>query len=271
MPTSDWTWDDMVRMGKALTRDFDGDGVIEQYGLQLEQVYRVPFMQYVQPVADPTWTRAQIDHPVTVAIMDAYRDLIYKHHVMPTPTASAELGMLPMFEAGRMGMHAASAYAIESFRKTPFDWDVVSLPWFVCNGKRYRGTGLWEEEFAILADTDVPEEAWKFARWCASPEVVRWASREGHIVPARFDVAYSDAFLTPDMKPEHARMFLDSWDFATPVYQHPWWKRISVDFEPILQQWMVGTDGRKISTPDAMRRLDRALQQVLDDYRNEKQ
>jgi multiple sugar transport system substrate-binding protein len=265
-PTEAWTWDDMVRMAKALTRDFDGDGMIDQYGLQLEQVYRVPFLQYVRPVADPTWSRAQIDHPATVAIMEAYRDLIYKHRVMPTPMAASELGMLPMFEAGRMAMHAASAYAIESFRKTPFDWDIVSFPWFEYEGNRYRSTGLWQEEFCILADTDTPEESWKFAKWCASRELVRWASVEGHIVPARLDVAYSEAFLNPNVRPAHIKVFLDSWEFATPVYPHPWWKRISTDLEPIWQQFMVGTEGVRVPAPDAIRQLDEALQKILDDY-----
>jgi len=32
-PTRDWTWDDCLAMAKALTKDFDGDGRIDQWGL----------------------------------------------------------------------------------------------------------------------------------------------------------------------------------------------------------------------------------------------
>lgn len=31
-PRADWTWDDFTRAAKALTRDLDGDGVVDQYG-----------------------------------------------------------------------------------------------------------------------------------------------------------------------------------------------------------------------------------------------
>ena len=243
--------------------------MIDQYGVQLEYIYRVPFLQYACPIADSEWRRAQVDNPVTVAIMDAYRDLIYKEHVMPTPTSSAELGMLPMFEAGRIGIFASSAYAMESFRKTPIDWDTITLPWFEHEGKKYRGTGLWQEEFMIMANTDVPEEAWAFAKWCAGRDAIRWAAQEGHIVPARLDVAYSEAFLNPKQKPANARAFLDSWEFATPVYSHPWLKRIATDFDPIWQQFMEGTDGVRTETGVAMKRMNDTLQKILDDYHAE--
>lgn len=265
-PTDDWTWGDMVRMAKALTRDFDGDGMIDRYGVQLEFVYHIPFIQYPGLIADPEWREARVDNPVTVAILEAYRDLMYEHRVMPTPAASAELGSLPMFEAGRVAMHAASAYAIESFRKIPYDWDVVAFPRFEHAGEYYRATGLWQEEFVLLWNTDVPEEAWKFARWCAGREAVRWAAEEGHIVPARSDVAYSEAFLRPGLKPANAQVFLTSWEFAQPIYPHPWWKRINVEFEPVLQEFLQGSEGVRISAPECARRLDEGLQRVLDDY-----
>lgn len=268
-PTPDWTWNEMLALAKALTKDFDGDGMTDQYGLQLEQASRIPFLQYTRTMADDTWRSARINQPDTVAVLRAYRDLIYKHKVMPTPTASAEMGLLPMFEAGRVAMHAASAYAIETFRKTPYDWDIVSFPWFEYEGKKFRSTGLWQEEFSILADTDVPKEAWEFARWCAGREVTSWASREGHIVPARNDVAYSEAFLVPNQKPENAKLFLDSWEFATPVYAHPWWKRMAIDMEPAWQQYMEGTNGKRIEAEELVVQLHTTLQRILDEYNAE--
>ena len=268
-PTADWTWDDMVRMARALTRDFDGDGAIDQYGLQLGQVYLVPFMLYDGQIADPQWRTARVDTSVTRAILDRYQALMYEDKVMPTPTTSQELGMLPMFEAGRVAMHAASGYAIESFRKVQFDWDVVSFPWFDFEGRRYRATGLWEEEFAILWDTDVPEKAWRFARWCAGPEMVRWAALDGHIVPGRIDVASSDAYLHSGRRPENMRAFTDSLSFAVSIYPHPWLKRIGIDFDPVLDQYLIGTEGRRITASEALIQLQQILQRILDEYNKE--
>jgi multiple sugar transport system substrate-binding protein len=266
-PTADWTWDDMVRIAKALTHDDNGDGMIDRHGVQLQFVYEIPFIQYPGPIADPEWREATVDNPVTVAILESYRDLIYKHRVMPTPTTSRELGSLPMFEAGRLGLYAAAAHAIESFRKCPYDWDVVTFPWYEFEGKRYRSTGLWQEEFCILWDTDIPDEAWKFARWCAGQDLIRWATENGHIVPARLDVAYSPALLNPNLKPANARAFVDSWEFAVPIFEHPSWKRMALEFDTIIQQYLEGSDGRRSTAPECARQLDSALQTILDEYR----
>jgi len=268
-PTDDWTWDDMVRMARALTRDFDGDGAIDQYGLQLGQVYLVPFMLYNGQIADPRWRTARVDTPVTRALLDRYQALIYEDKVMPTPTTSQELGMLPMFEAGRVAMHAASGYAIESFRKVQFDWDVAPFPAFEFQGQRYHATGLWEEEFAILWNTDAPDEAWRFARWCAGPEMVRWAALNGHIVPGRIDVAQSGDYLRSGRRPENMRVFTDSLSFAVPIYPHPWLKRIGIEFEPVLDQYLVGTEGQRIAAGEALARLQAILQKILDEYNAE--
>ena len=268
-PTPDWTWDDMVRMAKALTRDFDGDGVIDQYGLQLGQIYVVPFMLYDGQIADPEWRTARVHTPLTKALLQRYQDLMYIDRVMPTPVASAELGMLPMFEAGRVAMHAASGYAIESFRKVQFDWDVITLPWFEFEGKRHRATGLWQEEFAVLWDTDAPDEAWKFARFCAGKEMIHWAATNGHIVPGRIDVARSPEYAQTGRRPANMAAFTDSLAFALPIYPHPWWRRIAIDFEPYFNQFLMGSEGKRISAAEALSNMNEVLQRMLDEYNAE--
>ena len=45
-PTADWTWDDFVKTAVALTKDTNGDGIIDQYGAGIEpSLYRLaPFV-----------------------------------------------------------------------------------------------------------------------------------------------------------------------------------------------------------------------------------
>ena len=269
-PSEDWTWDDMEQAASALTRDFDGDGIIDQYGLQLGQVYIVPFFLYDGQIADPEWKQARIDNPVNRALLTRYQALMYgENPVMPTATASQELGMLPMFEAGRTAMHAASGYAIETFRTVQFDWDIVPFPRFIHEGESYRATGLWQEEFCILWDTDIPEEAWKFIRWCTSKETIEWAALNGHIVPGRIDVAQSNAYLHPGKRPENMAAFIRSQSFAIPIYPHPWWRRIAAAFEPILANYEFGADGIRLPADQATAQMKKALQEILDEYHAE--
>lgn len=268
-PTNDWTWEEMVRAGRALTRDFDGDGFTDQYGVQLEYLFRIPFLLYDGQMADPEWQEARIHTPLRLAIMEDYRDLIYKEGIMPTPIAAAELGMLPMFEAGRIGMFASSGYALESFRKVQFDWDVVPLPWYEFEGERYRATGVWQEEFAVMWDTDIPDEAFAFASWCASKEVIAWAAENGHIVPGRIDVAESTAFKDPNKRPANMDAFVESIGFGIPVYPHPAMREMTRRLEPVWQRFMVGVEGARIPVDQALREMDTVLQDILDAYNAE--
>ena len=60
-------------------------------------------------------------------------------------------------------------------------------------------TGLWQEEFALLWNTDATpsppnkhapgEDAWDFARWCVQESTIRWAALNGHIVPGNMIVS----------------------------------------------------------------------------------
>ena len=270
-PTKDWTWEDMERMAKALTRDFDGDGTIDQYGLQLGQVYLVPFLLYGGQMADPAWKEARIDTPINRAVLARYQALMYgEQPVMPTPSASAELGMLPMFEAGRVAMHAASSYAIETFRGTQFDWDIVEFPAFVFNGQHHRATGFWQEEFGVLWDTNVPQDAWDFIKFCAGEDMVRWAALNGHIVPGRIDVAHSDAYLHSGKRPANMSAFIDSQDFAVPVYPHPWYRRMGLDLTKVEQQFSIGSEGKRLTPEETAQAMQLALQKVLDEYQSER-
>jgi multiple sugar transport system substrate-binding protein len=269
-PTEGWTWEDMERMGRALTKDFDGDGMIDQYGLQLEGLAVAPFYLYDGQIADPEWTEARVDTPVTVAILDRYQKLMYgETPCMPSAAATQELGMLPMFEAGRTAMTGASSYAIETFRNAPFDWDIVILPKFIHEGKTYRATGLWQEEYGMFSDTDELEESWKFIKWCASREAVQWAAVEGHIVPGRTDVAQSDAYLHSGKRPANMVAFIESHEFAVPIWPHPWWKRISVAFENPQNMFLQGSEGIRPTAAETCVIIQENLQKMLDEYREE--
>ena len=62
-PADDWTWDDFLDAAVALTRDLDGDGATDQYGLGVEaSLYRLsPFVWQNggrivdDPLTRPNW------------------------------------------------------------------------------------------------------------------------------------------------------------------------------------------------------------------------
>ena len=118
-------------------------------------------------------------------------------------------------------------------------------------------------------DTEHPEEAWDFVKWCTCEEIIGWAALEGHIVPGRVDVAQSDAYLHSGKRPANMSAFIQSQGFSVPIYPHPWWKRIASEFEPSLNQYNVGSEGVQISATQMLEEMQASLQIVLDEYQAE--
>ena len=93
-PTPDWSWDDFLRTAKALTRDTDGDGQIDQYGLGTEaSIFRLaPFVWQAggDLIDDPAApTRLTLDTPEARAATQWFVDLQVEHRVVPDEVAEA--------------------------------------------------------------------------------------------------------------------------------------------------------------------------------------
>jgi len=84
-------------------------------------------------------------------------------------------------------------------------WDVALYP----KGRNGRVTRYAGRSYAIWSESKHPEEAWKLIKFLVGPVGGRILSEGGEDVPARKSLAYSDAFLRPDV-PWNARKFVDS-------------------------------------------------------------
>lgn len=215
-PTDDWTWDDFKQMGSAVT---DPDNNI--YGCLLDQGSYYAPLYIAGPMADDEWRKAQFYSDLRVHIVQLWKDLWNVDGIAAPPTVTAEQGLMPMFEAGRIGMYAGGSWFLEPARKLEFDWDIIPLPIMNWSDGDHRGTGMWTEELFVIGSTDKKEEAWNFVKWASGPELLTWAASEGHVVPGRKSIAESEAFMNPAKKPANIAAFLKSADFAIPMNAHP--------------------------------------------------
>ncbi len=215
-PTDDWTWDDMIQMGTAIASPDD-----DLYGIMLDQgSYYAPLF-IAGPIADEEWRKSQFYSDLRVHIVQLWKDLWNTDKIAAPPTVTAEQGLMPMFEAGKIGMYAGGSWFLEPARKLEFDWDIVPLPIMNWDGSDHRGTGMWTEELFVIGTTPHKEEAWNFVKWASGPELLNWAASEGHVVPGRISIAESEAFMNPAKKPANIGAFLKSADFAIPMNAHP--------------------------------------------------
>jgi multiple sugar transport system substrate-binding protein len=210
-PKADWTWDDFVKTAQALTRDTNGDGQSDQYGLGTEaSLIRVaPFIWQNggELAASPTATRLLVDSPQAVAAIQWFVDLQVKYHVVPDAAAEKSEDSETRFMNGRTAMFLDSRRVTPTFREiTTFDWDVAPLP----NNGQGKATILHSDAECMTSATKNKEAAWKFIEFANSVEGQTILASTGRTVPSLKAVAESAAFLDPNAKPANSRAWLDA-------------------------------------------------------------
>jgi multiple sugar transport system substrate-binding protein len=209
LPTDGWTWDDMVSAAEELTRDDDGDGTIDVYGLGVDpEIIRIaPFVwsnggALVDDSASPT--RFAFDVPAVVA-MQRFFDLRTVHGVTPTDEEAEAEDFESRFLNGRLGMLMESRRVVPALRTiSDFDWDVAGLP-----SLGAPASVLHSDAYCMTAGSEAKEAAWRFMEFALGSEGQRITAEAGRTVPSLRSVADSDAFLDPDADPAHADVFLE--------------------------------------------------------------
>jgi multiple sugar transport system substrate-binding protein len=212
MPTDDWTWNDFLTAAQALTKDNDGDGVIDQYGVGVEtQLIRLaPFVwgnggEIVDNYDKPT--TLTLDTPEAREAVQFFVDLQVTHKVAPTEAEATAEDAETRFMNNRLGMVLNSRAATPSFREIKdFEWDVAPIPM-----QKEKSTILHSDAYCMAAASS-PEKktlAWKFVEYAQGIEGQTIAAQLGRTVPSRKDVASSPAFLDPSKPPANSKVFLD--------------------------------------------------------------
>ncbi len=211
-PAANWTWDDFLATARALTRDLDGDGQMDRYGLGVS-----PNLQRLAPfiwqnggrlVDDPAQpTRLTLDEPAALEAFRWFVALQVEEHVVPDATAETAESSESRFLSGRLGMLLNSRRGVPTYRTIrTFRWDVAPLP----RGPKGPAGILHSDGFCMAARTEDKAAAWTFIEFATSAEGQRLLAKTGRTVPSLREVAESPAFLDPDLPPASSRVWLDT-------------------------------------------------------------
>jgi len=224
-PTDDWTWSDMLRFARELTKK-DNSGRVTQYGF-----YTWAWQNFiygnggglVDDVKNPTSTR--LDDDRSIMGIQFYADLSNLYEAMPTPTAFMNFGMGAdrMFANGRIAMFLSGIWETPQFRNYNFDWDVVMFP---KNDKGIRAFGTGGTGYAILKSSKHKKAAWEVIKALTGPEGQRQFAKRGLAQPARMFVAKSDAFAGDAAAPANKKMLNEAVQYAVFSPFHPKWREI---------------------------------------------
>lgn len=161
----DWDWENALLAARRLTVDYDGDGIIDQYGL--DRMYARWYIwvwqaggTFYDRLVDPTqsfWTDAK------VAEGFAFPLAVFEQNLAPRP------GMPNLanyhFWTGRSAMSLVDGPGIvrASLRDVDFKWDVAPQ----VRGPENAGSEIAVSGYQMVAQTRHPEETWLWLSFLA--------------------------------------------------------------------------------------------------------
>lgn len=206
------TWGELVDYAKALTKDLDGDGQIDQWGLMMNTTSRTgviyDFLPYLWQSGGELFnadsTECTIDSEEAVGALQYLQDLIYVHEAMPAapPKNGYRTGVVAMTFASCARLHITYEPVVE------FDMGVAA---HVMNDEKLAPvTVAGGKLFTVFNEEKLAAEM-VFINWMTNVENnTAWSMATGYI-PLRHAVVDSEEFqayldANPNAKPAIAQI-----------------------------------------------------------------
>lgn len=235
-PSSDWKWNDLLTAAKALTKDKNGDSIIDQYGFIIEtwaSWYYSWIKQNGGEIFDRSgnWVFANATYlNKNAEALQFVADLLNMHKVAPDIAAARQLGSYESFMAGRVAMCMYGRWAMLKFKDIKnFVWDYEVLP-----HETQRASTVVTVSFSIAKDTMHPEEAWKLLEFLTSYEGQIFTAESGLAVPTRRSLVESDHYLkAPEVIKFQPQLAMNSASEDPFLQQLPY-----ASFPPMNARWL---------------------------------
>jgi len=207
----DWTWDTLVQVGKKLTKDQDGDGTPDVYGIGRGWWLNYLVSNHIFYVNE-TKDKIIIDDPKAIEAMQFFIDLQDKFQV------GIGAGYNELVN-GKVAMYNDGSWIMNIFKqfKPGINWDIVSFPRKDRNTEPLylRSPGAWA---LVTTGTKHPREAWRLVQFFLGSFNQLEEARAKLVVPVRWEALTSDIYM--EAPPAHMNVILDmlSKSMSEPVF-----------------------------------------------------
>lgn len=229
-----WTWDEFVDVAKRLTRDRDGRNAndpdfdpenIDVYGVSANLEFPPVHMPLIWSnggdYASNDATEFGLNTPEAVEVFQKLQDLIYVHHVAPTPSTVDSLPATDvLMQTRKLAMDINGMWKVLDYSQIEgLEWGMGVLPVF---GEPH--TSRFGIPLVISAACQFPDQAYEFYRWRYSPERIDLYAR-GLWMPIQSSYYTEEdkisQWITPDVYPEEARQVLVDYTLNYATRQMP--------------------------------------------------
>lgn len=263
-----WTWDDLRRAARQLTRDTNGDGITDQWGAAFGLRNSANIVMNLSISFGGSFFRKQ-DGKYRVQVGSAEKKLLQEIHDMLYEDQSAALasigqsgaGMIPGFFSGKYAMLIGiGAWARQQLvENAPADFHWAVLPPLKAET---QNTGISTQTLSIPKKSRHQAEAMRFIEFMLNTKNMTRLAQSDWMIPTRQSCLRLPQFQTAN----------DGWDIVTRSAQYltvgPWlgapgyveWKsRVA---NPVLQEFFAG----RLSLAETSKRIERESNLVLSRY-----
>jgi len=249
------TWNELLDIAKKLTRDTNGDGVIDQYG-----IYPGPWWLWLwQNNADFFKNPKNPKVPVlssqdAIQAVQFYADLSLKYKVAPTTVVLESGGdSVNMFFTGKLAMIIEGHWMVPKFKYANFKWDVANLP----RGKK-RANYSAGSCFSIVKGSKHPEAAYKLIKFLAGEKGQKILVKQGFSTPVLKPIMKSEEFLNSGI---NEKVFLDEMKYGHPMPSSEKWGEIRQKIESELQLVWMGKKTAKEILPQLNKEIIKIMRE----------
>jgi len=218
------TWAEVIEYGKILTKDFDEDGIIDQWAVlvSLEGVFGLtPLIRQVGgEFLNESRTEALFNNEEGVKVMQLVQDMAYKYQIMPSNWTLFE--GTNAFLQGKIAMGPITCAGIKFAEENlPWELGIAPLPYIENKSVLLGGAGI----VIFTKSSTRKKAAFDFLHWLTSKEnTIRWHEETGYL-PIRKSAI--DSFELHSFHRQHP-------NYKVPVEQLPYSR--PPDFTPYLPQ-----------------------------------
>ena len=263
------TWLEFRQVARQLTRDTNGDGHINQHGIQLAlgkgdfTVFTwLSFLwsggaEIEAQVTDGGSRRVLINQPGAVAALNLWQQMVADGSArLSLPERGYEL---EAFMAGKVAMQISGPWTIRQLQQAQVDFDVFPMPTAVT-----AATALGGENLFVFKTNAVREAAaLEFAAYVASESFqTRWALGTGYL-PTNLAARTSPAYQAFVHDYPVLQIFLDQMAIARSRPLFPSYARVTENLGRALEATLLQKQTPELALKAAQQRLDLIFKSVI--------
>jgi ABC-type glycerol-3-phosphate transport system substrate-binding protein len=215
------TWDDMIRIGKRLTRDTNGDGEVDSYAMMFwaNGLYGIMpfFWANGGEFFSQDGSRVEMTSPAMQKTIKMLMDLIFTYKIMPRTWTDWEGGQA--FLTGKLAMGAFTSAGI-SYGEQNLPWPLRVSPMPSVNGKRYTVLG-GSALVNFSSSRKKREYVNDFIAWCVNDENTTRLHEKTGYVPVRKSALNSLELKAFHRENPNYLVPIESLKYARPLPHHP--------------------------------------------------